>query len=107
MKDKLKGLGVLGVLVGIILSRVLGSYYGDNARIAIMTAVIVLLLIIVAILFIKKYTIAGLAFLSITVPIIIIALGMYKDNLYLVGGGLILFFVTLVILIKYLNSIKK
>jgi hypothetical protein len=107
VKNRLRGLGVLGVLVGIILSRMLGIYYGDNARIAIMALGIVLLIIIVGILIIKKQTIAGVVFFSMTIPIIIIALGMCENNLYLVLGGLILFCIVLVIVIKYLNSIKK
>lgn len=107
MNNKLKGLGVLGVLFGVIISRMLSIYYVDDVRITIMVGGIMLLLIIVAILFIKKQHIAGIAFLSITAPMIIILLGMYKDNLYLAGGGIILFFVVLVILIKYLNRIKK
>lgn len=53
-----------------------------------------------------KQNIGRIAFLVITIPIIVMLFGMYEDNVYLVYVGLILFFIVSIILFQYLKKLK-
>jgi hypothetical protein len=104
---KMKNIGIIAVLIGIILSRICGDYFGSNSQVIIMGIAILFSAILIAVIVLKKYYIPAILLTSILTPVAISFFGMYFNNLYMLFGGLILFFVALVIDMKYLNSIKK
>jgi len=56
MKDKMKYVGIVGVFIGIVMSRILTARYGDIGRVILASiAVIILVISIITILIMKKY----------------------------------------------------
>ncbi|MBL4932372.1 hypothetical protein [Clostridium paridis] len=93
----MKYVGLLGVIFGVLLSRFLGNYFGNSSQVMAMFVVVTCALFIIIALFVKKFYLGAIIMLSITLPLIIGAIGMYLDNLYMILGGIVLFFVTLII----------
>lgn len=111
MKNKIKywmsSIGVLGVLFGRILNRVLEKYYGDNAS-NVVVAVAVAFWFCLVLLFIamKQYITAIMLFIMI-IPLIVSGIGLYLNNMDLVGLGILLIFIILPILIKVIPKMKR
>jgi hypothetical protein len=110
MKNKFKGLCTFGVFFGMWLSRNFGdnSYFGLNLRVLIGLAVTVLVGSVIILLLIKKQYLGAFWFFIIILPLAFGFVGMYYDDLKLVGGGLLAFFISLTIgnmvLKRYANN---
>jgi hypothetical protein len=109
MKDRkgIKGLGLAGVFVGLILSKLTSVYGGDNARLAVMSGVCAIYVVIVLLIAYKGYKSAAFIMFIVMLPIIIGVIGACLDNLYLMIGGILSFFIVSPVVIKYLNSKNK
>ena len=64
------------------------------------------LLALAGIVYKKKY-LAALGSLSMVLPLVLMTLGIYLDNIYLAALGLVLMFVLIPIMIKILPKYKK
>ncbi|AOR23447.1 hypothetical protein [Clostridium taeniosporum] len=107
MKKNRAFLGVLVVLLTIRFSRFMVGKYGEDIRIKIMVAALVVsILCLVGIIYKKKY-LATLIALSLIVPLLVMTIGMYLDNLYLGVFGFGLMFILIPIMIKYKNEEEK
>lgn len=100
MKDKLKWVGVIGVLIGIGLSRIIGNYYGANGKIAIFAILVVILVFLILYYTSKKKYLEAIRGCGIVIPLIIGFAGMYLDNLYLLIGGIASMFISIPVIIK-------
>ncbi|WP_160680639.1 hypothetical protein [Clostridium sp. C8-1-8] len=101
---KTTNIGVLSVLIGIIISRMIGNYFGNDCRIILMAIVLILGFAIVAYLSINKNYLASVMFLFIFLPLVVSFIGIYMGNLYILFGGIVIFLIVLIILAIYLNK---
>ncbi|WP_411681023.1 hypothetical protein [Clostridium thailandense] len=109
-KDKMKLLGALVFLLGMSLSKYMGNKYGVNGRLSIGVFGVVLgLMIVIVLIYIKKYLGALVVFFTFLFFIIglIGLIGIYLDNIYIVIAGLILALAFLKIIIKVLPRFNK
>lgn len=75
-------IGILSVLFGRILLRVLSEYFGyNNSAVIIMSVVLVSLLGIIIGLIAKGYYIGAIIFLVMFMPLLGIGIGAYLDNI--------------------------
>jgi len=106
MKDKMKYIGIVGVFIGFIMSRILTSRYGNDGRVILASiAFIIIVISVISLVIMKKYIIVLLA-LSIVFPCIVVFLGIIVDNVYIVGVGLILISIAIPIMIKIIPRVK-
>ncbi|MTK10561.1 MAG: hypothetical protein F8N39_00090 [Clostridiaceae bacterium] len=94
MKNKWKTIGISGVLFGAILSRWETNKYGENGSllVGICTFVIIILILILSASKTKKYLGTFMVSLMFS-PFIISILGMYRNNPYMILGGIVLFLI--------------
>ena len=91
MKNKIYYLGGVAGLIGITLSRIMAARYGANSRvtfIAIGVSLLICGLVILTVM--KKYHAAFITFLMV-VPLDIMYIEFYLDNLYIAILGLTVF----------------
>ncbi|ERK30591.1 hypothetical protein [Clostridium intestinale] len=99
-------LGALLVLVSILFTRLMVNKYGEASRLIIITVALIISIIgLLGIIYTKNHRIILGAFMMI-LPLIVMTIGIYIDNLYVSGIGLLLIFILIPIMIKMLN-IKK
>lgn len=110
MKKNLKYFGMLATLFGIGLNKFLVNRYGKNSSVVMITVLTAIAILALAYLVYEEYYIEVIACLSFVLPLILMVISMYIDNLYLGLIGLILLFVLIPIMIKiypkYKNSSK-
>ncbi|SMC26744.1 hypothetical protein SAMN02745134_02923 [Clostridium acidisoli DSM 12555] len=104
---KVKYMGIAGVIIGMIFSKILGSYFGNDVRIILMSFSIVCVISVILYLVLNKSYKVAIMFFLMLIPLIIGFLGIYFHNIYLVFGGLILFFIISIILLQYLKKLKR
>lgn len=94
MKNKWKLTGVSGVLFGTMLNRWATNKYGRNGSIIVVvcTIIILILIFILSAYKTKKYLGTFMVFLMIS-PLTLLILGIYKNNPFMMLGGLISFFI--------------
>lgn len=109
MKDKksINGFGIIAVLVGLILSKFLGSYFGGNAQLMAMSICALITVLVIIIMIFQKYYLASLLMFILALPVFIGIVGAYLDNLYIMIGSIVAIFVVLFIIIKFLPKYKK
>ena len=111
MKDKIKywmgSIAILGVLVGRILNRVLTNHFGDNASNLIVAVSVAIVLCVILLLITTAHYIEAIALLVMLIPLIISAIGLYLNNMDLVGLGILLVFIIYPILIKVIPKFKQ
>lgn len=101
------GAGIFGAGIGLILSESLGIWGGTNAQLTAMSGVALIIIVLLLIMVYKKYNaVALIMFIEIS-PIFIGIIGAYLDNLYIMVGSTILFFLVPLVIIKYLNKKKN
>lgn len=106
-KNKLMLIGVLGVLFGRILNRVVYRYMGDkgsNIAFAISLAIVFSAILILVVM---KYYMAAIMSSIGSIPLIVGGIGLYLNNMDLVGLGILLIFIIFPILIKVIPKLKK
>jgi hypothetical protein len=107
MKKNTTYLGVFGVFIGIVLSRFAVAKYGGSARAIIMIAVMAIsILCLLGIIYSKKY-LAALGTLSMIVPLAIMTIGIYLNNMYLGAFGFGLIFILVPIMIRIISKKKE
>ncbi|GKX68619.1 hypothetical protein [Inconstantimicrobium mannanitabidum] len=107
-KDIFSSIGMFTVFFGFWLSRDVVEKYGPSGRIVIMaicTCVVFVVIIILAVM--KKFFWAAIFLLGFGLPLIIMFLGLYLNNFIILGGGVILTFAMMPVLIKVANKHKK
>lgn len=103
---KLITLGILGVLLGRILNRVLPNYFGNNGSnvvIAISAASLVYLIILASV---KGYYRGAVQLFVMSIPMFVAVMGLYVDNMDLLGLGILLVFIIYPIMIFVLKNNK-
>lgn len=97
-------IGILGVLFGRILNRVLSSYFGDkgsNIAFAIAGAIVFgAILILIA----MKYYMAAILSVIGSIPLIVSGIGLYLNNMDMVGLGILLIFIIYPITVKVIKN---
>ncbi|WP_411681927.1 hypothetical protein [Clostridium thailandense] len=101
MKNRTKLIGSGGALFGIILSKWATNHYGKSGSLVVgVCALIVLALYFVIMAYkTKKYLGMAMILLMLT-PLIVILMGVYLDNAYVIFGGIILLFVSCNLMVK-------
>jgi uncharacterized membrane protein YGL010W len=100
LKRKYKGLGVCGVLLCMTFSKFIRVNYGINGQMAVMIGSLLIMLIGILYLMLTKNGFVALGALCFAMPLVVGAVGIYLDNLYVMASGLALFFIVGVIVIK-------
>lgn len=94
-------------MLTIRFSKFMVGKYGENVRIIIMVgALSISILSLTGIVYKKKYF-GALMSLSLVVPLAIITIGMYIDNLYFASFGFVLMLILIPVTIKILPKYKK
>jgi len=100
----------IGAAVGlfnILIIRALSEKYGNDIRIMIGgISVIIGISIILFMLCMKEYVVA-LILLAMMLPGIIAVIGVWLDNIYIMGSGIVLLFIIGPILIKIIPKYRK
>jgi hypothetical protein len=111
MKNKIKywmgSIGILGVLLGRILNRVLSNYFGDNASNLVVAVSVAIVLCMILLLIAMAHYIAAIELLVMVIPLIISGIGLYLNNMDLVGLGILSVFIIYPILIKVIPKLKR
>ncbi|GEM_PF-498212 len=107
IKDKVKYVGIMGVFFGIVMNRILTARYGNSGSIILASVALTLVVIsmIIIIIIMKKF-LEALILLPIVLPGIIMFIGIFIDNLYVGGVGLISLMIALPIMIKVTPKLK-
>jgi hypothetical protein len=106
----MKGIGVLSAVIGMILYKVMSNYYGDSGPKLVMYACVSISLAAIISLVLMKHFLAAFLLSMIGLPVVVMAIGMYFDNVLVGFGGVILLFIMSPIVIKiapYLAKYKK
>ncbi|MCT8976976.1 hypothetical protein N4T77_10205 [Clostridium sp. CX1] len=112
MKNKMKSIGASGALFGIILSRWITNHYGKNGNLVVGVCAFIILVLYFIIVAYKTKKYLGMTIVLIMLsPLIVMLLGVYLENSYVILGGIILLFVSCNLMIKkivpWLQSRKK
>lgn len=106
LKDKVKYVGIMGVFFGIVINRILTARYGNSGSIILASVALTLVVISMIIIIIMKKFLEALILLPIVLPGIIMFIGIFIDNLYVGGVGLISLMIALPIMIKVTPKLK-
>jgi len=106
LKDKVKYVGIMGVFFGIVMNRILTARYGNSGSIILASVALTLVVISMIIIIIMKKFLEALILLPIVLPGIIMFIGIFIDNLYVGGVGLISLMIALPIMIKVTPKLK-
>lgn len=100
MKKKMTSIGIIAVLLGIFISRILTARYGNNGRVIV--ASIALGISVCALLFIalKKMYTEAIVLLFLVLPAVVVFVGICKDNIFITAAGLLLVCIVIPIIIK-------
>ncbi|WP_160680631.1 hypothetical protein [Clostridium sp. C8-1-8] len=102
VKFKFILVSLIGVLLGRIINRILFNYFGDSGSNMLFSICLVIMFIAIGILAVLKHYLLATMFLILSVPFCISGIGLYLDNMNLVGIGILLIAITVFILIKIL-----
>ncbi|GKX68624.1 hypothetical protein [Inconstantimicrobium mannanitabidum] len=110
MRDKIKHwiptVGILGVLLGRILNRNLTSTFGNSASSNIVFVLCSIIFLILLIQLIRRKYKEAIAIFLMLIPVILMGVGMYYDNLIIGFLGLILLVAILPIVRKIGESME-
>lgn len=106
-KKNMPKIGAAVGLFNILIIRALSEKYGNDIRIMIGgISVIIGISIILFMLCMKEYVVA-LILLAMMLPGIIAVIGVWLDNIYIMGSGIVLLFIIGPILIKIIPKYRK
>ena len=105
--NKIKNKGIIGVLLGLTISKIIGKYYGYSADKIIIYALASISIILALYGVIKKQYILTLFILIIFIPVNIIVIGLYLNNNILFFGGIFSIFIIFPLIIKILGKKRK
>ncbi|MBM7868547.1 UDP-N-acetylmuramyl pentapeptide phosphotransferase/UDP-N-acetylglucosamine-1-phosphate transferase [Clostridium pascui] len=92
MKKIMPVLGAIFTLMSIVFTRYIVSKYGENSRIIIMAVAVGISIIgFIGIILSKKY-LAALWVSLILIPLVVMTIGIYLDNIYIFYRGFIIIY---------------
>ena len=100
IEKKMNIISILGVFLGIFTNRVLIAKYGNSGSVMIASIALIAIVVPIIYLVIKKKYKQTLVLLFMVLPGIVMWIGIYMDNMYLMGGGFISLFITIPIMVK-------
>lgn len=106
MENKMKYIGIVGVIVGSVMSKILRERYGNSGSSILASVALALVLISMITLIIMKKVLELLILLPVVLPGIVMFIGIFIDNLYVGGVGFVLLMVALPIMIKITPKLK-
>lgn len=95
-----KSIGILSAIVGMILYKIIGSYFGVSGQKLLMYGIVSICLLITIGLALMKQFMAVAFCLTIVLPLVMASIGMYLDNLLLVFGGIVLLIIMIFVVLK-------
>jgi hypothetical protein len=98
-KNKYRYLVVLAPLLGLRLSKFMVSVYGEESRIIMMAVILLMIIITIIVLALKKRVYDAIMSICLSIPMFIMGVGLYLDNLLLMTTGLGLEFVVIIIFV--------
>ena len=106
MRDKMKYIGIVGVVFGFVMSKILRVRYGDSGSVILASVAFTIIVIsVISLVIMKKYIIVLLT-LFMVLPCIVMLIGIFTDNLYAGGVGLISLIIAIPIMIKITPKLK-
>jgi hypothetical protein len=111
MKNRLKAwipiIGIIGVILGRIVNKLLSSYFGDNSsNVVVAISVAIAFVVILLAIAMAQYFIVIMMFIM-TIPLTISGIGLYLNNMYLMVGGIVSIFIIYPILIKIIPKLRR
>lgn len=100
-------IGILGVLLGRILNRMLSTYFGNNSSNILMALTGSTIFCAILILIVMKHYLFAILSVVMAIPLIIGGIGLYLNNMDLVGIGILSIFIIYPILIKVIPKLKR
>lgn len=111
MKNKVKYwlgvIGIFGVLIGRVLNRVLTTYVGSNASNIVVAASITIVFCVILLSVVMSHYFTAIMLFIMAIPLIISGIGLYLNNMDLVGLGILLIFIIYPILIKVIPKFRR
>lgn len=105
MKGKTVTLSIFGILVGRILNRILGNYFGVNGPLTLVLTIITLFMVCDLYLVIRRRFFAALVIFVCVFPLLIGFIGMYIDNSIVLLCGICLIFIVYPLFIKWFKGL--
>lgn len=106
-KYSLSSIGVLGVLFGRFLNRELTHYIGNSASNLVVTICITVIFCVILISIIMKQYITAIGLLVGSIPLIVAGVGLYLNNMDLLGLGILLIFIIFTIMMIVTKRFKN
>lgn len=97
-------IGIVSVLFGRIINRVLFSYFGNRGSNIAFTISGTIIFFAILILIVMKYYMAAVLSVVGSIPLIISGIGLYLNNMEVVGLGILLIFIILPITTKLIKN---
>ena len=97
-------IGICGVLFGRSLNRILSIYFGINSSNIVFGAAAAVGLCIILISIVKGYYKGTIQLVIISLPMIIGGVGLYRDNMDIVGFSILIALIMYPILIKIMKK---
>lgn len=104
---KVSSLGSVGVLLGLVISRFTVIKYGVNARSIILFTILTVCMLCEILLIIRREYIIAVCSLSMIIPLVLITIGVYLDNVIVDFIGIGLIFILIPLMIKFLKRYKN
>lgn len=105
MKGKYLSLSIFGVLLGRILNRVLGNYFGMKGPIAVVTTIAVVFLVLDLYFFVRRRYFAALVIFIFALPQFIGTIGMCIDNMFVLLCSILSIFIVYPLFIKWIKGL--
>lgn len=106
-KYSISSICILGVLFGRFLNRELTHYFGNNTSNIIVAICLAVIFCVILLSIIMKQYITGIGLLVLSIPLIIEGIGLYLDNMELVGFGILLIFIICPIMIIVIKRFRN
>ncbi|MPN41315.1 hypothetical protein SDC9_188858 [bioreactor metagenome] len=106
-KYSMSSIAILGVLVGRLLNRVLTHYFGNNASNLIVAICLAVVFGAILLSIVMKQYATGIGMFVISIPLLIEGIGLYLNNMDLVGLGILLIFIVCPIMMIVIKRLRK
>jgi len=106
MKKNMPWVGAILAVISVLFSKYMVSKYGEDTRAIMITVVLVAAVaVVIGIICTKKYLVAFIVSMMM-IPVVVGAIGIYIDNLYICAAGILLIFIIAPIMLKVINKRK-
>ncbi|AOR23443.1 hypothetical protein [Clostridium taeniosporum] len=100
-------IGICGVLFGRIFNRILSIYFGNNSSNVVFGVATAVVLCAILISIVMGYYKGAIQLIIISLPMIIGGIGLYRDNMDMVGFSLLIALIMYPILIKVMKKLNR